>query len=290
MKNVWQYRGQNHRDEAIQPDFLEAVGGSPLVARLLLNRGITTPKSAKAFLDLENYQPSSGYDLPDMELGVRRIVQALDNEENILIFGDFDVDGITGTSVLYETLKRLNAKVSYYIPDRATEGHGLNVAALCRLVSTRQLKLVISTDTGITNYNEVSLLKGLKVDTIITDHHDLPENLPPSVANINPKLLPDQSHPLALLAGVGVAFKLCELLLEVRGYPPEQAEALLDLVAVGTIADLVPLIRENRYLAYRGIQVLNKHQRLGINQIIEQAVGKTDNIPKPDIIVSSETV
>src|SRR5690606_19181150 len=122
-----------------------------------------------------------------------------------------DVDGITGTSILYQALKQvLHANVSFYIPDRATEGHGLNTAALIRLTSSRQVKLVITTDTGITNFAEVSLLNGLKVDTVITDHHALPENLPLAVANVNPqRLLADQpEHPLGLLCGAGVAYKL----------------------------------------------------------------------------------
>lgn len=282
---IWQFRGSDTSEtKALSPEFLDAVGGSPLLAQLLYNRGIHTPADARAFLELEHYQPTSGLELPDMQKGIDRILLAIDLKEPILIYGDFDVDGITGTSVLYQTLKYLGAKVSYYIPDRATEGHGLNVASLCRLVSTRQLKLVITTDTGITNFAEVSLLNGLKVDTIITDHHELPENLPQAVANINPKLLPDQEHPLALMAGVGVAYKVCELLLEALHAPESFAESLLDLVAIGTVADLASLHKENRYLVYRGVEIMNRRQRLGVNEILSQAG------TKPDARLTSETV
>jgi single-stranded-DNA-specific exonuclease RecJ len=224
-------------------------------------------------MELDHYAPTPGWELPDADKAIERLMAAIEGGENILIFGDFDVDGITGTSVLYDTLRHLNANVSYYIPDRATEGHGLNAAALMRLVSSRKVKLVISTDTGITNFSEVSLLNGLGVDTIITDHHELPENLPPSVANVNPKLLEDQSHPLAGLAGVGVAFKLCELLLEAMDEENAElvSQRLLDLVAIGTVADLAPLQGENRYLVHQGLPVIASRGRLGLQAILEAA-------------------
>ena len=280
MANIWQYRGERAANgQTFSPAVLEAAEGSPLVARLLANRGVTEPDDIRAFMNLQTYQPTSGWELPDMQAAVDRILRALEAKEPILIYGDFDVDGITGTSVLYETFKKhLNANVSFYIPDRATEGHGLHAAALIRLTSARQVKLVISTDTGITNFSEVSLLNGLGVDTIVTDHHALPENLPPAVANVNAQRL-DSKHPLHPLCGAGVAYKLCEILLE-KLLPPDQAqqaaEALLDIVAVGTVVDMVPLVQENRYLVYRGLQVLNRRKRPGFQEILEQAAAKAD--------------
>lgn len=284
VQNIWQYRGQGSQVVSQYPkEILDAAEGSPLLARLLSNRGLNTPDAIRAFLNLQDYEPRSGLEFPDMQRAVDRILAAIEANEPILIYGDFDVDGITGTSVLYETLKKhLNANVSFYIPDRATEGHGLNSAALIRLTSSRQLKLVITTDTGITNFSEVSLLNGLGVDTIITDHHALPENLPPAVANVNSQRLfteVDAQHPMGHLCGAGVAYKLCELLLDAL-LPAEQAsvakEGLLDIVAVGTVVDMVPLVDENRYLVYRGLQVLNRRGRLGFNQILEQAGAKED--------------
>lgn len=291
LANIWQFRGDSEgAGISFSKEVLEAAGGSPLLARLLANRGLSTADEIRAFMNLEDYKPSSGWDLPDMQPAVERILKAIEAKEPILIYGDFDVDGITGTSVLYETLKkRLNANVSFYIPDRATEGHGLNTAALIRLTSSRQIKLVITTDTGITNFSEVSLLNGLGVDTVITDHHALPENLPPAIANINSqRLLADNpEHPMGQLCGAGVAFKLCEILLD-KLLPAMDAtlakEALLDIVAVGTVVDMVPLVRENRYLVYRGLQVLNKRQRLGFREILEQAGCK------PDAAITSETL
>ena len=288
-KNIWQYRGGEKLPTPTKEQ-IAACDGAPLIAQLLISRKIDTPETMRAFLNQQDYVPTSGWELPDMKPAVERALQGINNRENILIFGDFDVDGITGTSILYQAFKFLGANVHYYIPDRATEGHGLNSAALLRLVSAKQLKLVISTDTGITNFAEVSLLNGLGVDTIITDHHALPENLPPAVANVNPQRLiadgnPD--HPLALMCGAGVAFKFSELLLEAQ-LGEEQgkayAEKLLDLTALGTVVDMVPLHRENRYLVWRGLQVLNKRERLGIRQILELA-----NVA-PDAPLNSETL
>jgi single-stranded-DNA-specific exonuclease RecJ len=284
LANIWQFRGDSEgAGISFSKEVIDAADGSPLLARLLANRGVTTPDAIRAFLDLESYQPASGWDLPDMKPAVERILKAIQAKEPILIYGDFDVDGITGTSILYETLKkRLNANVSFYIPDRATEGHGLNTAALIRLTSSRQIKLVITTDTGITNFAEVSLLNGLGVDTIVTDHHALPENLPPAVANINgQRLLADNpEHPMGQLCGAGVAYKLCEILLDKLLPAPEAAvakDALLDIVAVGTVVDMVPLVKENRYLVYAGLKVLNLRQRLGFREILEQAGTKADS-------------
>lgn len=292
MANIWQFRGQSaSTGSPFSKEVLDTVDGSPLLARLLANRDITEPAEIEAFLNLQDYQPTSGWELPDMDKAVERILRAIESKEAILIYGDFDVDGITGTSVLYETLKkRLQANVSFYIPDRATEGHGLNTAALVRLTSSRKIKLVITTDTGITNFSEVSLLNGLGVDTVITDHHALPENLPPAVANINSQRLlteKDPKHPMGHLCGAGVAYKLCEILLDKllpASEATQAAENLLDIVAVGTVVDMVPLVHENRWLVYRGLQVLNRRQRPGFNEILEQAGAK------PDAPVTSETL
>lgn len=274
-RTIWQFRGDIRQKPS--KELIDAAEGSPLVAKLLMNRGLTTPEAIRYFLDLESYQPTSGLELPDMDKALARIQKAIETQEHILVYGDFDVDGITGTSILYETLTFLKANVSYYIPDRAKEGHGLNTTACIRLASARKVKLVITTDTGITNFAEVSLMNGLGIDTVVTDHHELPENLPPSHANVNPKLLPDQTHPLAPLCGAGVAYKLCELLLDdaKETVGEEAAEdvkiRLLDLTAIGTVADLASLLQENRYLVYEGLKILNAKLRLGTNIIVQNA-------------------
>ncbi|MDH4378430.1 MAG: single-stranded-DNA-specific exonuclease RecJ [Vampirovibrionales bacterium] len=255
--------------------------GYNLLAQLLANRGWNDVDEAAVFLDLVNFTPTSGLELPDADIGLERMVKAIDNQEPILIYGDFDVDGQTGTSVFVHTLKTLGAKVSHYIPDRSAEGHGLNATALCKLVSSRNTRLVITTDTGITNFNEVSLLNGLGVETIVTDHHDLAEQLPPGVANINPKRLSDKLHPLYHLCGAGVALKLCELLLEQYDADPVVMETLYAIAAIGTVVDMMPLVRENRWLVWRGLQSLNNRETaapcVGIDALIAVAGGNANN-------------
>lgn len=257
-----------------------AADGSALVANLLWARGIRTPEAAQAFLNLETYTPASSYDLPDMQAAVDRIIHAIEHQQSILIYGDFDVDGQTGTSVYWLGLRgiishlgaeKAGAKVAYYIPDRAAEGHGLNSNAICRLVSQRQPDLLITTDTGITNFKEVSLLNGLGVETIVTDHHDLPEHLPPALANVNAKRLTDETHPLYHICGAGVAYKVLREVALHYGCP-EVADNLLDIVAVGTIVDMVPLVGENRWLVWRGLQVLNTPPlRTGFSALLAEA-------------------
>lgn len=277
----WVFRGEEQA--AIRPECVKAADGSHLLARLLVNRGLHSAQAITQFLALEHYTPGDPGDLPDLAPALQRLRHAIDQQEPILIFGDFDVDGQTGTAIWLETLTHLGANVSTYIPDRASEGHGLNATALCRLVSARCLKLVITTDTGITNFTEVSLLRGLGVDTIITDHHDLPDQLPPALANINPKRFSDPTHPMAAMCGAGVAYKVCLALLasyDQAGF----ADTLLDLVALGTVVDMMPLLQENRWLVWRGLQVMNAARRPGLAALLAQAGAP------PDGEMTSETL
>jgi single-stranded-DNA-specific exonuclease RecJ len=274
--SIWQYRGGSP-DVDLPAFLLDVAQQQQVLARLLYNRNLHSLEEALAFLkpaDPQDLRPVE--ELPDAEQALLRIEQALDSGEHILIYGDFDVDGITGTSIFYETLHhRLKANVSFYIPDRANEGHGLHASALLRLTSTRQVKLVITTDTGISNFNEISLLNGLKVDTIVTDHHELPEHLPLAVANVNPQRFADaETHRLGHLSGAGVAYKLCSALLK-RRLPVQDAQdasdALLDLCAIGLVADMVPLVGENRLLVRLGLEQLNKRRRLGLDALLKNA-------------------
>ncbi|MBK8190158.1 MAG: single-stranded-DNA-specific exonuclease RecJ [Vampirovibrionales bacterium] len=277
----WRFRGGEAPH--LSPALIKAAGDSRILARLLLNRGLQTPQAMRAFLDMDAYAPTDPAQLPDFAPALARLRQAIDGGEAILVFGDFDVDGQTGTAIFTDTLRHLGANFSAYIPDRASEGHGLNATALCRLVSARGLKLVVTTDTGITNFKEVSLLRGLGVDTIVTDHHDPPEQIPPAVANVNPKLLQDAQHPLYHMCGAGVAYKLCQALLS-SYEQADFAETLLDLAALGTVVDMMPLLQENRWLVWRGLQVMNANRRPGIAALLAQAGAS------PEASVTSETL
>ncbi len=255
-------------------ELLATAEQSALLAKILLRRGIDSPKDAEAFLYSEYYSPTNPFELPDIDKAIIRINQALANNEQITVYGDYDVDGITATSLMLTALQKISAKVGYYIPNRASEGYGLNLKAVSILASKQKTKLIISCDCGVSNFAEVNFAKSLGVDTIILDHHALPELLPPAKAIVHPKLL-TESHPLFHLPGVGVAYKVAEALLAEHNLA-SQTEEFLDFVTLGMIADLVPLIRENRYLVQIGLPKLIKSPRPGIQALLSQIQPSSD--------------
>lgn len=229
---------------------------SPLVAKLLVNRGIDTIDKARKFLYREEMEYYDPFRLDGMETAVKRIHDAIERGEKILVFGDYDADGISSTALLFSVLKTMEADVTYYLPNRFTEGYGLNEEAI-REAKANGIRLVVTVDTGISAVEVAEVAKELAIDLIITDHHEAPPKLPDAFAIINPKK-PGCSYPFKGLAGVGVAFKLAHALL---GRIPEE---WLDIVAIGTIADLVPLVDENRLLAIDGLRALQTSNRPGI--------------------------
>ncbi|MGS2775915.1 single-stranded-DNA-specific exonuclease RecJ [Robertmurraya sp. GLU-23] len=254
---------QQHKSEDDVKELCSELKISPLVASLLVRRGFNTASLAKKFLYEHEEQCHDPYLLTGMDIAVNRIHQAIENQEPILIFGDYDADGVTSTSVMMLTLKELGAIVDFYIPNRFTEGYGPNEPAF-RHAHESGVKLIITVDTGISAVHEASVLKNLGVDLIITDHHEPGPILPEALAIIHPKL-PGSNYPFKELAGVGVAFKLSQALL---GQLPEH---LLEFVAIGTIADLVPLVDENRYLVKRGLKKIRSSSRSGIKALCKQA-------------------
>ncbi|MGG7619762.1 single-stranded-DNA-specific exonuclease RecJ [Bacillus coreaensis] len=254
---------QQHKSEDDVKELCSELKISPLVASLLVRRGFNTASLAKKFLYEHEEQCHDPYLLIGMDIAVNRIHQAIENQEPILIFGDYDADGVTSTSVMMLTLKELGAIVDFYIPNRFTEGYGPNEPAF-RHAHESGVKLIITVDTGISAVHEASVLKNLGVDLIITDHHEPGPILPEALAIIHPKLS-GSTYPFKELAGVGVAFKLSQALL---GQLPEH---LLEFVAIGTIADLVPLVDENRYLVKRGLKKIRSSSRSGIKALCKQA-------------------
>jgi single-stranded-DNA-specific exonuclease len=239
---------------------------NPLIGQILNGRGLSTPGEIKAFLNPNSYLPTAGMAIPSMDKGVERIDSAIKRKESICVWGDFDADGQTATTVLVQTLIAIGADVTYHIPLRATESHGVNLPNLKKIID-QGTKLVITCDTGITANDAVEYARSRGVDFIITDHHDLPEVLPKAVAAIDPKLLPE-GHPLGTLAGVGVAFKLSEELINL--FRPELLpQDLLDLVALGMVADLAILKNDARFLVQKGIDQLRKTRRLGLTTMME---------------------
>ncbi len=240
----------------------KTVGGHPLVAQVLAQRGMLDVDRARAFLDPACYTPASPFELPDMDRAVERIQRAVQTGQRIAVWGDFDVDGQTATTVLVQSLRSLGADVSFHIPVRAEEGHGVNLPWLQRLID-QGAQLVVTCDTGIDAHEAVDYAHQRGVDLVITDHHDLPATLPAASAAVNPKLLP-AGHPLSTLPGVGVAYKLAEAL-------QPDASAHLDLVALGIVADVAVQTGDARYLLQRGLASLRQTERLGLQAMLQLA-------------------
>ncbi|MHB8778667.1 MAG: single-stranded-DNA-specific exonuclease RecJ [Anaerolineales bacterium] len=254
------------------PASFSTLGLPPFIAQTLVRRGISSPEEAEAFLHPDAISPSI---FPNIEPAVERINLAIRRDEMICVWGDFDVDGQTSTALLVQTLSALGAKVIYYIPIRGKESHGVHIDTLKPIIDNGA-KLIVTCDTGITAHDAIDYANSRGVDVIVTDHHDLGETLPNAFAIINPKLLP-KDHLLSNLAGVGVAYKLAEALIGIWesriGTVPNSRlptpDSLLDLVALGLIADVALLKGETRSLAQKGIQALRETKRLGLKVIAE---------------------
>ncbi len=248
----------------------------PLVAQLLYNRGITREADVELFLNADSRLSNDPYLLPDIHPAITRIYRALLSAESIAVYGDFDVDGISGAALLTQGLASLDARVTTYIPHRLKEGHGLNTTALWEL-QQQGINLVITVDCGVTGVDAVKKAAKKGLDIIITDHHTPLDELPPAIAVIDPKR-PDSAYPFADLSGVGVAFKLLQALYKSM-QKEEQLNQFIDLVALGTVADMMPIQGENRYLVRQGLEVLNTSPRAGIRQMAALAnldVGSLD--------------
>ncbi len=250
-----------------------------LVKRLLLSRGLKTEDEINEFLHPLEMKLTSPDVFTDMSKTIERLSKAIDNSETIIIYGDFDADGVTSTSVIYKTLKFLGANVHYFIPDRENEGHGFDKKALIKLMTTVKPKVIISVDCGISDVDAVRFINSFKIiDVIITDHHEAPEELPPAYAIINPKapnaldesLSARQIEHLTYLAGCGVAFKVAQALLT-KYNKTEFIYEILPFVAVGTVADVVPLLGENRYFVTKGLDLISRGKHHGLKRLLESA-------------------
>ncbi len=254
----------------------ESSGFPRLLLQLLHNRGVRRPGDFRPFLASDRSLSADPFLLPDMDKAVARINQALRAGETIGIYGDFDADGITAVAALVQGLALLGGRTVPYIPHRQTEGHGLTNTTLKKL-REQGVTLVITVDCGVTDIAEVEQAKNIGLDIIITDHHSPLKEIPAALAVINPKL-PASVYPFTPLAGVGVAFKLLQALCRGRGQE-ERADAVLDMVAIGTIADMSPPLGENRYLISAGLKSMNTSPRPGIRELINQTrleAGKLD--------------
>ncbi len=257
------------------------LGIAPIIARLLYNRGYTTPLAAKKFVYMENEMLANPFEMKDMEKGIARIKKAIDSKEKITVYGDYDVDGVTAVCTLYLYLKSVGTDISYYIPNRNGEGYGVSCSAIDTIKATGTT-LIITVDTGITAKEEVDYAKSIGVDFIITDHHECHTELPCAEAAINPHR-PDCTYPFKELAGVGVVFKLI-CAYEERYVTRDRIKATAkmfadyaDLVAIGTIADVMPVRDENRIIIKCGLGMIESNPRVGLCALIEASSKKTDS-------------
>ena len=258
----WQFAPQV--EDADFTKIAKKAGLGPEVARLLFERGIQDQESLKKFLEPSLEDLHDPYLLHDMEKAVERIRQAIEEGENILVYGDYDADGMTSASIVKESLEQLGAECRVYLPNRFTDGYGPNASVYKYFIEQEGISLIVTVDNGVAGHEAIELAQSMGVDVIVTDHHSMPETLPDAYAIVHPEH-PDADYPFKYLAGCGVAFKLaCALLEEV------QVE-LLDLVAIGTIADMVSLTDENRILVQYGLEMLGHTQRIGLQEMLDMA-------------------
>lgn len=265
----WVYLDKN-TDENIVYAYLQLFNISPLVAKVLVNRGICDAAEAKCFIERSVESLHLPFLIKDMDKAVDRINKALEKGEKITVYGDYDVDGITSTTILVSYLRKRGALVDAYIPDRQNEGYGVNREAIEKIIK-KGTTLIITVDTGITAGDEVEYAKSLGADVIITDHHECKDSVPGATAVINPKRA-DCTYPFKELAGVGVAFKLiCALS---GGDAKEILDEYSDIIALGTIADVVSLTGENRIIAGVGLEKLKTNPNLGLSEVVK-TIGTT---------------
>ena len=262
----------------------------PAIASILVNRNIVSEEDASNFLNpsLSHFNPP--FSIKDMDAAVNRILTAIKQNEKILIFGDYDVDGITATTILFEFIRSAGADVSYYIPHRTNEGYGLQKNQISDYALSKKINLIITTDCGSGSHDAVKTAKSAGIDVIITDHHIISDTIPQAVAVVNPKRH-DCPSSFDDLAGVGVAFCLLICLRKKmreidfwQNQPEPNLKSVCDLVALGTLADMVPLVAENRILTRTGLDIITSSNRPGLNALIEASGINKNNVDTDDIV------
>ena len=272
MNKKWEfYNSDNSKIKEISEKFKI----SELLAAVLVNRNIVNEDDIKLFLNPTRNDFHDPYLMPDMKVAVERIVKAIENNEKTIIYGDYDVDGITSITVLTKFLKERGLDVSSYIPNRLDEGYGLNREAI-KNIADEGYKLIITVDCGISGTEEVAYAYSLGMEVIVTDHHEPLEELPKALAVIDCKRK-DSKYPFSSLAGVGVAFKLAQAIGIKLGLEEKEYLKYLDIVCIGTISDIVPLIDENRVIAKLGLKLVEQTRSPGVRALLNAAAYKEVN-------------
>ena len=267
MQFKWNYKTPTPEESQAAKELGEKLNINPVLAQLLIRRGIHTESAAKLFFRPQLADLINPFLMKDMDVAVDRLNDAMGRKERILVYGDYDVDGCTAVALVYKFLQQFYSNIDYYIPDRYDEGYGVSKKGLEYAAATG-VKLIIILDCGIKAIEEITLAKTLGIDFIICDHHVPDEVMPPAVAILNPKR-EDDSYPFKHLCGCGVGFKFMQAFAKNNGIPFSKLIPLLDFCAVSIAADLVPVTEENRILAFHGLKQLNQNPSIGLKSIIE---------------------
>lgn len=267
MQFKWNYTPPADTQVNAAKDLGEKLGISPILASLLIRRGITTESAAKRFFRPQLADLINPFLMKDMDAAVDRLNDAMGHKERILVYGDYDVDGCTAVALVYKFLRQFYSNIDYYIPDRYDEGYGVSKKGIDFAKETG-VKLIIILDCGIKAIEEITYAKEQGIDFIICDHHVPDKVMPPAVAILNPKR-PDDSYPFKNLCGCGVGFKFMQAFAKNNNIPFSRLVPLLDFCAVSIAADLVPVVDENRILAFHGLKQLNQNPSLGLKAIVD---------------------
>lgn len=267
MHFKWIYEPPAPEHENAANELGNKLGISPLLSSVLIRRGIRTESAAKRFFRPQLNDLINPFLMKDMDTAVDRLNDAMGRKERIMVYGDYDVDGCTAVALVYKFLQQFYSNIDYYIPDRYDEGYGVSIKGIDHAHETG-VKLIIILDCGIKAIEEISYAKSLGIDFIICDHHVPDETMPPAAAILNPKR-PDDPYPFKHLSGCGVGFKFMQAFAKNNGIPFSQLIPLLDFCAVSIAADIVPVVDENRILAYHGLKQLNKNPNIGLKAIID---------------------
>lgn len=266
MTSKWNYAPLTSEEQKLESELAKRYASCPPVSELLVQRGISSVKEAEKFFHPSLKDLHDPFLMPGMDKAVARLNKAMGAKERIMVYGDYDVDGTTAVALVYKYLQNFYSNIEYYIPTRYDEGYGISLRSI-DYAASQGVKLIIILDCGIKAIEEIRYAKSLGIDFIICDHHVPDDELPDAVAILNPKL-EDSTYPCPHLSGCGVGFKLMQAFAKSNGIGDAELDAMLDLVAVSIAADIVPMVDENRIMAYHGLRRLNNNPNMGLRAII----------------------
>ena len=266
MTSKWNYAPLTYEEQQSESQLAKQFSNCPPISQLLVERGITSLEEAEKFFHPSLKDLYDPFLMPDMDKAVERLNKAMGRKERIMVFGDYDVDGTTAVALVYKFLRQYYSNIDYYIPTRYDEGYGISLRSI-DMAAEQGVKLIIVLDCGIKANEEIAYAKSLGIDFIICDHHVPDDELPQAAAIHNPKL-EGSTYPCSHLSGCGVGFKLMQGFAKSNGIPTSDLEGMLDLVAVSIAADIVPMVDENRIMAYHGLRRLNSNPNMGLRAII----------------------